>query len=116
MLEKKISFKEIEKTSSSKHKKNNSFNEDLSDEEDESVIEEKEEYQQIEEEVFIGEREVTWENSHKLLHSNSKEYLGIKTGVTTAAGPCLSSCVTSECGRKFYIVVLNCKKMLLRFK
>lgn len=36
--------------------------------------------------------------------------------MTTAAGPCLSSCVISECGRTFYIVVLNCKRMLLRFK
>ena len=47
MFEKKISFKEIEKTSATKHRKNYSLNEDLSDYENESSIEEKEEYQQI---------------------------------------------------------------------
>ena len=60
MFEKKISFKEIEKTSATKHQKRNYFNEDRSDYDDESSVEEKEEYQQIEEEVYLGEREVTW--------------------------------------------------------
>lgn len=33
-------------------------------------------------------RELYWENTHKLLH---KGYNGIKTGITSEAGPCLSS-------------------------
>lgn len=55
------------------------------------------------------------ENTHRLLHSRPQEYLGIKTGVTVNAGPCLCSLVGVD-GREFLIVVLGCAKMGLRFK
>jgi D-alanyl-D-alanine carboxypeptidase len=42
-------------------------------------------------------------------------YTGIKTGVTTTAGPCLASCVESN-GRRFIIIVLNCKGMKNRMR
>ena len=41
--------------------------------------------------------------------------MGIKTGITTNAGPCLSSCLLLS-GRLFLIVVLNCARVGLRFK
>jgi D-alanyl-D-alanine carboxypeptidase len=55
------------------------------------------------------------QNTHKLLHSKPHEYMGIKTGITSSAGPCLSSCLTLG-GRLFLIVVLNCARVGLRFK
>lgn len=58
---------------------------------------------------------VRWENTHKLLHSRPGEYVGIKTGVTNAAGPCLSSMVKVD-NRQFIIIVLACSKIALRFK
>jgi len=41
--------------------------------------------------------------------------MGIKTGITNNAGPCLSSCLSLS-GRLFLIVVLNCARVGLRFK
>ena len=35
---------------------------------------------------------VKWENTHQLLQNKPELYIGIKTGVTTSAGPCLASC------------------------
>jgi D-alanyl-D-alanine carboxypeptidase len=55
------------------------------------------------------------QNSHLLLQSKPDIYTGIKTGVTASAGPCLSSCIEIK-GRRFIIVVLNCKTMKYRFK
>lgn len=55
------------------------------------------------------------QNTHKLLHSKPHEYMGIKTGITCNAGPCLSSCLLLG-GRLFLIVVLNCARVGLRFK
>lgn len=59
--------------------------------------------------------QVKWENTHKLLHSKPNEYIGIKTGITNAAGPCLSSMVRID-NRQFIIIVLACSKIGLRFK
>jgi D-alanyl-D-alanine carboxypeptidase len=59
--------------------------------------------------------EIKWENTHKLLQTRPQEYMGIKTGVTTTAGPCLSSLVAVE-DRQFIIIVLACAKIGLRFK
>lgn len=40
--------------------------------------------------------------------------MGIKTGVTSTAGPCLASYVKIN-NRHFVIIVLNCKKLSQRF-
>lgn len=64
---------------------------------------------------LIGSEKVSWENTHKLLQTKPAEYIGIKTGITTTAGPCLSSMVTIE-NRQFIIVVLACHKTAHRFK
>jgi D-alanyl-D-alanine carboxypeptidase len=42
--------------------------------------------------------------------------MGIKTGFTTSAGPCLASYIKAKNGRCFIIIVLNCEKMSMRFK
>ena len=52
-------------------------------------------------------------NTHRLLHKK-EVYLGIKTGVTTTAGACLASYVNMK-ARTFVIIVLNSKKLSLRF-
>lgn len=44
-----------------------------------------------------------WENTNKLLDYG---FCGIKTGVTTDAGPCLASCFISK-KRMYIVVVLN---------
>jgi D-alanyl-D-alanine carboxypeptidase len=48
-----------------------------------------------------------------LLHKK-ESYIGIKTGVTTTAGACLASYLTIK-DRSFVIIVLNAKKLSLRF-
>ena len=53
------------------------------------------------------------ENTHRLLHKKDC-YVGIKTGVTATAGACLASYVTIQ-DRSFIIIVLNSKKLSLRF-
>ena len=58
---------------------------------------------------------VRWENTHQLLQSKPSLYIGIKTGVTTAAGPCLASCFEVK-GRRFIVIVLNCKNMKFRMR
>ena len=52
-------------------------------------------------------------NTHKLVHEKY-EYIGIKTGVTATAGPCLASYL-KILDRNFIIVVLNSKKLSSRF-
>lgn len=71
-----------------------------------------EEYTKCQDERKVG---ITWENTHKLLQMKPKEYIGIKTGFTTAAGPCLASSLVVQ-GRQFIIVVLGCSRMSLRFR
>jgi D-alanyl-D-alanine carboxypeptidase (penicillin-binding protein 5/6) len=67
--------------------------------------------------MFHGKRDVNIrENTHKLVQEKSSEYIGIKTGITTAAGPCLASCIRTRKDRYFIIVVLGCDKMSMRFK
>jgi D-alanyl-D-alanine carboxypeptidase (penicillin-binding protein 5/6) len=39
---------------------------------------------------LTGRREVVWQNTNKLLRR--KGFIGVKTGVTVTAGPCLASC------------------------
>jgi hypothetical protein len=66
--------------------------------------------------IITSYRTVEWENTHRLIQEKPKEYIGIKTGNTTSAGPCLASCVKAKNGRYFIIIVLNCEKMSMRFK
>ena len=54
-----------------------------------------------------------WENTNKLLRR--KGFIGIKTGVTVTAGPCLATCY--ELGDKIYtIIILKTSKLSRRFK
>ena len=58
-------------------------------------------------------REVVWENTNKLLRRPG--FIGVKTGVTITAGPCLATCYQS--GEKIFIVVLlRTTKLSRRFK
>ena len=58
-------------------------------------------------------REVVWENTNKLLRRNN--FIGVKTGVTVTAGPCLATCY--EAGDKIFIIVLlRTNKLSRRFK
>jgi D-alanyl-D-alanine carboxypeptidase len=51
-------------------------------------------------------RPYAWENTHKLLWS--KGVSGIKTGITTSAGPCLATYLNKD-GYDLIIVLLCCK-------
>ncbi len=44
----------------------------------------------------LNSRPIKFQNTHYLLHKKPQEYLGIKTGVTTAAGPCLASFIENK--------------------
>ena len=57
--------------------------------------------------IFENEKQFQWSNTNKLL---SKGFNGLKTGVTPAAGPCLSA--SFEKGNlHLIVVVLQCKTM-----
>lgn len=56
-----------------------------------------------------------WTNTHKLLEEG---WSGIKTGVTPAAGPCLSSFYKDSKGKlpvSLIIILLNCSSMDARY-
>ena len=59
-----------------------------------------------------GSRAIRWENTNKLLW---KGFLGIKTGITTAAGPCLAS-AKEENGRVVICVLLGCQTVDRRWE
>jgi D-alanyl-D-alanine carboxypeptidase (penicillin-binding protein 5/6) len=50
-----------------------------------------------------------------MIHKKDSLYTGIKTGITSTAGPCLASCIETACKRKFIIIVLGCKNMKSRY-
>lgn len=54
----------------------------------------------------------TWNNSNRLLADG---FEGVKTGVTTTAGPCLSEAFTYK-NVQYTMVMLNCKTMDLRWQ
>lgn len=58
-------------------------------------------------------REVSWENTNKLLRRPG--FAGVKTGVTVTAGPCLAS-LFSVRGREFIVILLRTNKLSRRFK
>lgn len=57
-------------------------------------------------------RRVCWVNTNKLLDAN---WLGVKTGVTPTAGPCLSACYRVEEKSTLVIVMLACATMERRW-
>ena len=65
--------------------------------------------------VALVEQEHTynWINSDKLLGIDG--YIGVKTGITEAAGPCLASCYEKN-GHCFIVVLLQCKSMESRWE
>lgn len=57
-----------------------------------------------------------WENTNTMLWESSKQYHGIKTGVTMSAGPCVGVTYRTKCGTfDFIVVILNCKSREARF-
>lgn len=58
-------------------------------------------------------KEILWDNTNKLLRR--KGFVGVKTGVTVTAGPCLASCY-QNCGKTFIVVLLRANKLSRRFK
>jgi D-alanyl-D-alanine carboxypeptidase (penicillin-binding protein 5/6) len=56
---------------------------------------------------------VEWENTNRLL--NKEGFFGIKTGITSSAGPCLASSFAHG-GREFVVVLLRTNKASRRFK
>lgn len=58
-------------------------------------------------------REIEWINSNKMLNN---EWIGVKTGVTRTAGPCLVSCWQGNRGEMRVITVLGCESMEKRWR
>lgn len=57
-------------------------------------------------------RQVSWENTNKLLHHG---YDGLKTGNTPSAGPCLATSLQRGENKHLICVVLNCSTQEQRF-
>lgn len=59
--------------------------------------------------------QVVWENTQKLLRRPN--FTGVKTGITTTAGPCLvTSYESPSSSETFVIVILQTSKLSRRFK
>ena len=57
-----------------------------------------------------------WVNSNTMIWDKSKQYHGVKTGITPTAGPCLSVQFRSQCRTfDFIVVILNSKTREARF-
>jgi D-alanyl-D-alanine carboxypeptidase len=54
-----------------------------------------------------------WENTNKLLRREG--FVGLKTGITVTAGPCLASAFCFK-GKTYISVILRAKKVSRRFK
>ena len=54
-----------------------------------------------------------WINTNKLL--GEEGFYGIKTGITSIAGPCLASWYKKD-GKNIIIILLNCATVDLRWK
>lgn len=52
-----------------------------------------------------------WINTNKLL---SKGYVGIKTGITNTAGPCLAAYISKK-KRSYLVILLNSRSMDARW-
>jgi D-alanyl-D-alanine carboxypeptidase len=60
------------------------------------------------------DRHFLWENTNYMLRHPG--YNGLKTGITEAAGPCLSASYQSIKGQWFIIILLNSRSMLARWE
>ena len=68
--------------------------------------------EEMEEKIKYKKRYFQWENTNLML--NQHGYCGLKTGITEAAGPCLSACY--QHGSHSYIVILlGCVSMEQRW-
>lgn len=56
-----------------------------------------------------------WHNTHELVRKHPDTYIGIKTGFTYTAGPCLASCFVHE-NREYVVVLLGCETSSMRFR
>jgi D-alanyl-D-alanine carboxypeptidase len=54
-----------------------------------------------------------WENTNKLLRRPG--FIGIKTGITVTAGPCLASAY-EFLGKTYIVIIAKCNKPSRRFK
>lgn len=63
--------------------------------------------------IEIETRRVKWENTNHML--GMPGYIGCKTGITEAAGPCLSAAYQKD-GYFFVMVLLNSKSMEARWQ
>ena len=57
-------------------------------------------------------KRLTWLNTNKLL---SDQWIGVKTGVTHSAGPCLITCYKTEATHRLIIVLLSCASLEQRW-
>lgn len=62
---------------------------------------------------YVGQRTQTWHNTNRLLHNDS--FIGIKTGITPSAGPCLASCFAVAPSEWVFVVLLNTITVAHRF-
>lgn len=62
---------------------------------------------------FNEVRDIVWYNTNKLLAL--EECIGVKTGITTTAGPCLASYFQKN-GRKIVIVIFKTQNIEDRFR
>ena len=69
---------------------------------------------EIKNEKMSYTREVIWKNTNRLLFK-VRECIGIKTGITPGAGPCLSTAFRVG-HREVVIVVLNCATLIDRYE
>ncbi len=64
--------------------------------------------------TFSHSKETLWENTNKLLPING--FLGVKTGITPSAGPCLTSYFQVAPNEAFIITILRTKSCEMRFR
>lgn len=64
--------------------------------------------------TFSHSKQVQWENTNKLLAIEG--FLGVKTGITPSAGPCLTSYFQLAPNEYFIVTILKTKSCEMRFK
>lgn len=68
-------------------------------------------YKCVIEQYDSSERDVIWENTNKLLDEG---WEGVKTGITTAAGPCFTGYIKID-NQPYLVVALGCDSVETRF-
>ena len=64
--------------------------------------------------TYLQQRTIFWRNTNKML--NYQGFVGVKTGITPAAGPCLVSMFDLTPRESIVIVLLKVKSMERRFE